>query len=413
VAGINKLTGADLRRSKPGLFGDGGNLWLQVTKGKRGPSRSWIFRYERGGRMRSMGLGSLDTISLTNARERARKCREQLLDGIDPIEHRTAERAAKIAEGARSITFEAAAAAYIAAHRDEWRSQQHAAQWPASLAKYIHPILGRVPVAQLDTPLILQALQPIWPTMTVTASRLRARVEAILDWATVSGYRAGDNPARWSGHLEYLLSKPAKRTVEHHPAMPWRELPAFMAKLRAVDGVVARALEFTVLCASRRNEAREATWGEIDLATATWTIPGKRMKGGKEHRVPLAPRAVTILREMHAIRQNEFVFPAEKRAGAFDKETLRYLLRRLGHGDITVHGFRSSFRTWAGEATAFAHEVCEQALAHTISNAVERAYQRGDLFEKRRRLMEAWATFCGTPAVEGAVIPMRAAASAT
>ena len=409
MAGNFKLTGADLRRSKPGMFGDGGGLWLQVTKGKHGPSRSWIFRYERGGRTRSMGLGSLITVSLKDAREAALECRKQLLAGVDPLEHRNAERAAKVAESAKHISFEAAALAYIAAHRNEWRSQDHAAQWPASLRKHVFPVLGKMPVAAIDTPLVLKALEPVWSTMTETASRLRGRIESILDWATVSGHRSGDNPARWSGHLEYLLAAPRKRRVEHFPALPWREVPAFVAKLRGVDGIVPRALEFTILTAARRNEAREATWAEVDFATATWTISGKRMKGGREHRVPLSPRAVTILREMEAIRQGDFVFPAEKRAGAFDKESLRFLLRRLGHGDVTVHGFRSSFRTWAGEATAFPHEVCEQALAHTIANAVERAYQRSDLFEKRRRLMQQWATFCSAPQIEGAVIPMRAA----
>lgn len=413
MAGINKLTGADLRRSKPGLFGDGGNLWLQVTKGKHGPSRSWIFRYERSGRLRSMGLGSLITVSLKDAREAALLCRKQLLAGIDPIEHRNAERAAKTAERAKTIAFEAAANAYIAAHRDEWRSEQYAQQWPSSLARYVHPIIGRMPVATIDTPLVLKALQPIWTTMAETASRLRGRIEAILDWATVSGYRTGDNPARWSGHLEYLLSKPRRRRVEHFPAMPWREVPAFVAELRGVAGVVPRGFEFLLLTAARRDEARLMTWGEVDLATATWTIPAGRMKSGREHRVPLSARAVSILREMEAIRTNDFVFPGEKRAGSFDKECLRFLLRRLGHGDCTVHGFRSSFRTWAGEATAFPHEVLEQALAHTIPSAVERSYQRGDLFEKRRRLMEAWEKFCSEPTVaSGEVVPLREAANA-
>jgi integrase len=386
--GINRLTAAALRKSKPGLYHDGLGLHLQITASKDGKrvNRSWLFRYAVNGRDRWMGLGGTHTVGLAEARELARQARLQRLQGVDPIEARRSDRAAQVAASAKAITFEQAATGYIAAHRDEWRSERHAQQWPASLAKHVHPVIGKLPVAQIDTPLLLKVFQPIWATVPQTASRLRGRVEAILDWCAVSGYRGGDNPARWQGHLEYLLAKPSKRRVEHFAALPWREVPNFMAKLRAVAGVVPRALEFTILVAARRDEARCATWAEIDLEQAIWTVPGHRMKAGNPHSVPLSARAVTILREMEAMRVGDFVFPGK--LGPFDKEAPRTLLRRLGHGDITTHGFRASFRTWASEHTAFPHE-------------------RGDLFEKRARLMDAWSQFCAEPIASGAVIPIR------
>jgi integrase len=406
--GIERLSGTHVSNSRPGVICDGGGLWLQTTESKDGKdrNRSWIFRYTVAGRTRHMGLGSYITVSLKDAREAALQCRKQLLAGIDPIEQRNAERSAKIAESAKMITFEAAALAYIAAHRNEWRSQEHAAQWPASLRRYVHPIIGKMPVAQIDTPLLLKTLQPIWATIPETASRIRQRIEAILDWATASGYRGGDNPARWQGHLEYLLAKPSKRRVEHFAALPWREMPNFMTKLRAVVGVVPRALEFTILIAARRDEARLARWDELDLEQAIWTVPASRMKGGKEHRVPLSDRALAILREMQALRCNDYVFPGEK-GGATHKEGTRMLLKTLAPG-VTVHGFRSSFRDWAGEQTSFPREVCEAALAHSVGNAVERSYRRGDALEHRRRLMEAWDRFVSEPLPAGATVtPLR------
>lgn len=409
--GINRLSATDLRRNKPGLYFDGGGLALQVTAARdgKGFSRSWIFRWTRGERTRSMGLGSVITVSLAEARAAALECRKLLLAGIDPIAHRDSERAAKVAASAKSMTFEQAAGAYIAAHRAEWRSQQHAAEWPSSLRKHIYPTLAKIDVGAIDTALVIKALQPIWSTVPETASRLRGRIEMILDWSTVAGLRQGDNPARWSGHLEHLLAAPGKRRVQHLAAMPWRDVPEFMVKLRATDTTTARAMEFVILTAARRGEVRFATWNEIDFSTATWAIPGSRMKAGKEHRVPLSARAVEILRSMP--RMNDFIFPGRDRAlgkGAFGR-----LFKRLGHGDVTLHGFRSAFRDWAGESTAFPAEIAEAALAHAVGNKVERSYRRGDALEKRRRLMEAWADYCSkpAPAAEGATVtPLRAAA---
>jgi integrase len=411
--GINRLSAVDLRRNKSGLYGDGGGLWLQVTPRKDGEgfSRSWIFRWTTADRTRSMGLGSLHTLGLAEARERARQCRQQRLDGIDPIEARDADRSAKAAAFAKAMTFEQAAHAYISAHRNEWRSQQHAQEWPSSLRKHIYPKLAKIDVAAIDTSLVVKALQPIWQKIPESASRLRGRIEAILDWSAVSGFRSGDNPARWNGHLEHLLAAPAKRKIEHLAAMPWREVPEFMAKLRATDSVQARAMELVILTAARKGEVRFATWGEVDFNTATWTVPGARMKAGKEHRVPLSPRAMTILREMNTA-PSEHIFPG--RNGPLGESAFEHLLKRLGHSGITLHGFRSAFRDWAGESTAFPAEIAEAALAHAVGNKVERSYRRGDALEKRRRLMEAWSDYCSKPAPAGATVtPLRAHAGAS
>jgi integrase len=396
--GINRLSGADLRRTKPGLYGDGNNLFLQVSVSKANRkqiNRSWSFRYANAaGRIIEMGLGSLNVIGLKEAREQAREYCALRLRGIDPLQHRNDQRAATAAAGMKSITFEAAAHAYIAAHRNEWRSQEHAAEWPASLRRHVFPTIGSLPVSTIDTALVVKALEKVWQSAPETAARLRGRVEAILDWATVSGYRSGDNPARWSGHLEYLLAAPRKRRVEHLSAMPWRDVPSFMAKLRTVDSVAARALEFTILTAARTGEVRGAVWSEID--DATWSLPGDRTKGGRSHRVPLAPRAVQILKEVrHFAHQDQHLFSGAK--GGLGESAFRKLLKSLGHADVTVHGFRSSFRDWAGEATNFPREICEAALAHATGDKVEVAYRRGDALEKRRKLMEAWAGFCAKP----------------
>jgi integrase len=404
--GMFRLSAADLRRNAPGLYGDGYGLWLQVTLAKDGTrrNRSWVFRYTANGRVREMGLGSLATLGLAEARERARQCRVQRLDGIDPIEHRRQQRAATAAASMKSVTFEAAALAYIAAHRETWRSEAHAQQWPSSLRRHVFPTIGSLPVAAVDTAAIVKALTPVWGAARETASRLRGRIESILDWATVAGYRTGDNPARWGGHLEHVLPAAGKRRVIPLAAMAWQSVPGFVAELRNVDSVPARALEFAILTAARRGEVRGATWGEVSFEDATWTVPAQRMKAGKGHRVPLSPRALAILRELRAARQGDHVFPG--RHGGLGESAFEYLLKQLGHADITMHGFRSSFRTWAGEATAFAPDVCEAALAHTVGNKVRRAYQRGDLFNKRRRLMVAWSGFCANPPRAGAVVTL-------
>jgi integrase len=409
--GIYRLSGADLRRSEPGLYGDGNNLFLQVSVSKTNSkqiNRSWIFRYTTSGRAVDMGLGSLNVLGLKEAREQAREYCALRLRGIDPLQHRNAQRAAAAAASMKSITFEAAAHAYIAAHRDEWRSQDHAQEWPASLRRHVFPTLGALPVVSIDTPLVVKALEKVWQSAPETGARLRGRIEAILDWATVAGHRSGDNPARWNGHLEYLLAAPRKRRVEHLAAMPWRDVPAFMAELRAVDSVAARALEFTILTVARTGEVRGAVWDEVDLDSAVWSVPGERTKSGREHRVPLSPRCLQILREVRPLaRQGQHVFPGIK--GGLGESAFLKLLKSLGHTDVTVHGFRSSFRDWAGEATNFARETCEAALAHATGDRVERAYRRGDALEKRRKLMDAWARYCGRPTAAGDVIPLRTA----
>jgi len=406
--GIYRLSGADLRRSKPGLFGDGNGLWLQVNVAKNGKrfNRSWIFRYTTNGRTTEMGLGSLDVVGLKEAREQAREYCALRLRGVDPLQHRNAQRAAVAAADMKSTTFEAAAHAYIAAHRNEWRSQKHAQEWPRSLIKHVFPTLGPSPVSMIDTALVVKALEKVWQSAPETAARLRGRIEAILDWSTVAGYRSGDNPARWSGHLEYLLATPRKRRIEHLPAMPWQHVPAFMEKLRGVNTVAARALEFAILTATRTGEVHGAMWGEVDPDNALWNIPAARTKSGRPHRVPLAPRALHILKGLR-VAECEHLFPGTK--GALGKDALHRLLKALGHNDITVHGFRSSFRDWAGESTNFPREVCEAALAHATGDRVEQAYRRGDALEKRRRLMEAWSNYCSRPAPAGAtVMPLRA-----
>jgi integrase len=407
--GIHKLTAADLRRREPGMYGDGGGLWLQVTAGIW---RSWIFRFTVDGRRREMGLGPLADVSLSEARSEALRCRKLVREGIDPIEQRKADRAARAGAAARTITFDECVGAYLAAHRDEWRSEKHAKFWDQPLRRDISPVLGKLPVAQIDIAVLMKALLPMWERIPTTASRVRERIENILDWATVSGYRSGENPARWRGHLEHLLPSARKvAPVVHHPAMPYKAVPAFMAKLRAVDSTPARVLEFLILTATRSGEPRGATWGEIDLEDATWVVPGVRMKAGREHRVPLSRRALEIVKQQKAGRSAPRGLLFVGRGGVKVADTaVRYVLKSIGHGDVTPHGFRSSFRDWAGEQTNFPREVAEAALAHSVGNEVERAYRRGDALEKRRRLMNAWADFCEKPAPLGATVtPLRKA----
>jgi integrase len=390
---LNKLSAlAVTRTSKPGYYGDGGGLWLQVAKSG---SKSWIFRFKVAGRQREMGLGGLITVDLAKARVLARECRTLLLDGNDPIETRKAVRLADALERARAMTFDQCAAAYIDAHRSSWKNAKHADQWKNTLTTYASPIIGALPVADVDTDLIVKVLSPIWGIRTETATRVRGRIESILDWATVSKFRQGDNPARWRGHLENLLANPNKiAPVRNHPALPWREVPAFMALLAQCKGVAGRAAEFAILTAARSGEVRGASWEEVDLDARLWTIPANRMKAGKEHRVPLSTTAVALLT---AIRpQKGLLFPGRSDSVALSDMSLTAVLRRMGRSDITIHGFRSSFRDWCAEAVgnSFPREVCEHALAHSLPDRVEAAYRRGDLLEKRVLLMQAWASYC-------------------
>jgi integrase len=406
---INLLTDRGVKaKQHPGLYGDGGGLYLQVA---RGGSKTWIFRYRSRvtGKPRYMGLGPLKDIDLHHAREKAAAQRAALLDGLDPIDARDEEARRKAAEAAKAMTFTQCATAYIEAHKPGWKNEKHCEQWTNTIKTYCDPVIGALPVQAVDTGLVLQILEPIWAKKSETASRLRGRLENILDWAKVRGHRNGENPARWKGHLNQLLPALAKKErVSHHEAMPFALVGAYVSRLREREAIAARCLEFTLLTAARTSEATNAKPAEFDLDHATWTIPAARMKAGREHRVPLCPRAVEIVREMLELK-GAYVFPGAKAGQPISNMAMLNLLERM-KVSVTVHGFRSSFRDWAAERTAFPHEVCEMALAHTISNAAEAAYRRGDLFEKRRKLMEAWAEFVNAPQQDGAVIPLRTAA---
>lgn len=404
-----RLTDLAVRRlKKPGTWADGRGLYLQVTDSG---AKSWLFRYRRlppASGERWMGLGPYPDVSLAAARAQAQRCRELRRQGADPIDRRRAEQAAARLEAAKSITFRHCATAHVEAHRAAWRNDKHAGQWTSTLEAYAHPILGDLPVAGVDTGLVLRVLEPIWTEKPETATRVRQRIEAVLDWATARGYRAGDNPARWRGHLDKLLPKRAKvRRVQHHAAMPYAELPKFFADLRTRHTWSARGLAFTILTAARSSEVRYATWHEVDLEARLWTIPAERTKAHRRHRVPLADEAVSILREAMAActDEAELIFPGERRGRPMSENTMRkYLQEDMARERLTVHGFRSTFRDWTGERTNVAREVAEAALAHVVGDKTEAAYARGDLFERRRKLMEAWAGFCGSgPSTLGGV----------
>ncbi|MBC7686156.1 MAG: integrase arm-type DNA-binding domain-containing protein [Bdellovibrionales bacterium] len=390
---VNKLSALGIGKAgKPGYYGDGGGLWLQVS---RSGSKSWVFRFTIARQRREMGLGSLHTVSLAQARAVAKECRQLLLDGRDPLVARNAAKTASALTLARLMTFDQCATAYIDAHRGSWKNAKHASQWENTLARYATPLIGALPVAAVDTDLVVKVLAPIWGSKTETATRLRGRIESILDWATVSKYRQGENPARWRGHLENLLANPNKiAPVKNHPALPWREMGGFMAQLIEREGIAARAAQFTILTACRSGEVRGATWAEIDLNAKLWTIPAERMKAGKEHRVPLSTTVMALLEAMP--RLGDIVFPGRKQGTELSDMSLTAVLRRMGRGDITIHGFRSTFRDWCAESlgNSFPREVCEHALAHSLPDRVEAAYRRGDLLEKRVLLMQAWADYC-------------------
>ena len=401
------------RALAPGRYGDGGGSGLYLQVGSTG-GKSWLFRFERDGRERWMGIGPLHTVDLTEARERARKARLLLLDGIDPLEQRRADKAARALEAAKSMTFEQASRLYYEAHESGWNNRKYRQQFKNTMRDYVLPKIGRLSVAAIDVGMVLKVIEPHWAAKAPTMNKVRARIEAILDWASVRGYRQGDNPARWKGHLSEALpavSKIAK--TEHHAALPYREVPAFMAKLTEQDGVAARALEFSILTAARTGEVTCAVWDEIDLAGKVWTIPARRMKAGKEHRVPLSDRAISLLRALP--REGEYVFTSSVKRGApiSAVATMYRALRRIVADGVSVHGFRSSFSDWAHEQTSYDNHSIELSLAHSVGNAVERAYRRGDLFEKRRRLMAEWAKYCATPlaaATKGAnVVALQAA----
>jgi integrase len=392
------------RRGLAGFHADGDCLYLDA---KSLPGMNWVFRFKRGGVAHDMGLGPWPLVGLAEARELALDCRRKLRAGIDPLAERQAARAAARAERAKAMTFKQCAEAYIAAFEANWKNSKHAAQWPSTLVTYVYPVIGALPVAAIDTGHVMQVLQPIWYEKAETASRVRGRIERVLGWAATSGYRPkGENPAQWKDHLDNLLPKrSAVAPGKHHSALPWAELPAFMARLAEEDGLGALALRFTILTCTRTSETLRARWDEIDLDDKLWVVPAERMKMGKEHRVPLADATVEILRTLQRLPPSDFVFPANRRRPVSNMIMLM-ALRRMGRADLTVHGFRSTFSDWCAERTNFPSELREMALAHTVGNKVEAAYRRGDLFAKRRQLANAWAKFATSPAPEGKVVPL-------
>jgi integrase len=398
---LARLSSNKIKNAKFGAGGktvllcDGGGLWLQVSAGKDGQiNRSWIFRYAAAGnkisrtgreyrRERQMGLGPLHTVGLAEAREMARDARLLVLQGKDPLEEKDASRAAVREAEAKRLTFGDAAEAYLQKFEDTWKSARHRLQWRTSLDTHILPVLGKVDVEAINTELVLKVLDPIWSTLPETASRVRGRIETVLDFAGISG----PNPARWKGHLEHKLAKRNKaRTVRHLAALPYSGMGAFMAELRVASSIPARALEFTILCATRTNETVGALWTEIEIADRLWVVPAIRTKRDREHRVPLSDAAMAVVDAMAKIRQDERVFP-------IGSDAMWYFLRGLRPG-LTVHGFRSTFRSWAGACTLHPRDVCEIALGHAIGDATEQAYQRDSLLAKRRVLMSDWAEFC-------------------
>lgn len=404
---LNRLTDKSIKsKVKPRLYADGGNLYFRVAPGD---ARGWVFRFALHGRSRDCGLGSYPTVTLKAAREAAEQCRQLVTQGIDPIEERKQKRAAAAIEAAKAMTFDECAAAYIKAREAGWRNAKHRQQWANTLRTYVSPVFGRLPVEAVNIDLVLKVIEPLWAVKKVdTASRVRGRVEMILDWAAARGLRDGENPARWRLIKTQLPERSEVRKVRHHPALPYADLPAFLVHVREQEGVAARALEFAILTAARTNETIGATAAEINSADRMWTVPVDRMKAKVEHRVPLSDRALAIVDELKPIRGDDgILFPG--RRGGLTNMAMLALLERMGRDDLTVHGFRSTFRDWAAECTSYPSEVVEMALAHAVDDKVEAAYRRGDLFDKRRRLMDAWARFCERSEPASAdVIPLHA-----
>jgi integrase len=402
------LTPFSVKNAKQGRHADGGGLHLLV---KESGARSWVYRFMLNGKSRDIGLGAAgsDGISLSAARDAALALRLKVKSGVDPLHERHVEAAEALAAAQAAkvagITFGAVAEAYIVSNEESWRNPKHRQQWRNTLMTYVYPIIGDLPVAEVATPHVLSILEPIWRTKAETAARVRGRIETVLDAAKARGYRQGENPARWRGHLAQILPARTRLSRGHHKAVPYEEIPTFVRALHGREAVAALALEFTILTAARSGEVIGACWSEVDLAKRLWTVPAERMKAGKEHRVPLPPRALEILERLKPLA-SDWLFPGAK-GGKLSGMAMAMLMRRM-KVDATVHGFRSGFRDWAAECTGYAHEVAEMALAHMIENKVERAYRRGDLFEKRRRLMDDWAAYCAKDrAADGEVTPIR------
>ena len=403
------------RLKEPGLHFVGGvdGLALQVlpTGG-----RTWVLRMMVGDKRRSMGLGGYPDVTLAQAREAARQARAKVRLGVDPIEEARASQSQLKAAQASALTFEQCATAYIEAKEGEWKNDKHGQQWRNTLETYVYPVVGSLHVRDIELAHVSAILEPIWKTKTVTASRLRGRIESVLNWATTHGYRSGENPARWRGHLENLFAAPNKiKDEEHHPAIPVSMMGEFMDDLRTHDGMGAKALEFTALTASRSGEVRGALWSEIDLKAKLWTVPAPRMKGKVTHRKPLSDAAVELLVGLKRVAGSELVFTSP-RGGTLSDMTLSKLMQRMAYKDkdgriCVPHGLRSTFRDWASENTAYPSEVIESALAHGITDKTEAAYFRSELIEKRRRLMEEWAKYCAMAASSGDVVPINRAAN--
>ncbi len=395
--GSKMLTARGAQTAPTGWHCDGRGLYLQCTAGADGSvCRSWVFRYRAGNRERYMGLGPLADVSLAEAREKAAAARKLRLEGLDPLEARKAQRSAAQLEAAKAMTFGQCVEAYLQTHEAGWKNPKHRAQWYMTLTAYCRPIAD-LPVKDVDTDLVLRVLTPLWTSRTETAKRLRGRIERVLSWAKGRGLRGGENPARWEGHLDEMLPSPAKiAAVQHHPALPYQELPAFRAELRARDSLSARALEFTILTAARTGEVIGAEWSEIDLGAKVWTVPANRMKASTEHRVPLNARAVAILQGLD--RRSKRLFPLSNMA-------MLELLRGIRPG-LTVHGFRSSFMDWCHECTNYPKVVVDMALAHKVGDKVEAAYRRGDLFTKRVKLMGAWVQYCEKTPISSTIVSL-------
>lgn len=400
---VSKLNALWVSRvTQSGRYGDGGGLYLQVSKTG---AKSWLFRYTLNGKAREMGLGALALVTLAEARQKATECRKQLSETVDPLDARVQQAKQAAAEAAKVMTFDACAKSYMDAHRASWKNVKHTLQWESTLSRFASPVIGALPVQDVDTGLVMRVLEPIWWKKTETASRLRNRIELILGWASARGYRSSENPARWRNHLDKLLPRRSKISpIVHHKALPIDEVPEFLTRLRERDGMSPRALEFLILTATRTGETLGARWPEIDLNTKTWTIPAARMKAKREHRVPLTDRCIEILQEMQGLH-DERVFPG--RGGCQLSDTSLLMLLRRMRCPVVSHGFRSSFRDWCAERTNFPREVAEAALAHSLKDKSEAAYFRSDLFQKRRLLMEAWAEFCSRARAAGEVIEMR------
>jgi integrase len=403
------------RERTPGRYPCGlvAGLYLQITPGG---SRSWVLRYQLRGRERWMGLGGAAEFSLKQARERAREARRLLADRIDPLADKQAAEEAARREAALKLSFAEAALKYFDANSDRWRVS-HRDAFLRTLEMYAFPIIGRMDVATIDTPDVLRVLEPIWKTLTVSADRIRGRIENVLNFSVVRGHRpAGTNPAKWTGHLDQVL--PPARTlapIKHHNAMHYREIPAFMATVRKLDTAPARALELLILTAARSSEVLGATWGEIDFVDRAWNVPAARMKAKRPHRVPLSPSAIELLKKLGPRESDKLIFDGKRPGAPMNRMALTWAMnKQLGQeGKATTHGFRSTFRDWAGETTSFAHDICEAALAHARGDQSVQAYARGDLFAKRRQLMDAWAKHCTAPATKIAadqiVTPIRGA----